>query len=166
MEVIMDRTIMQCICVRTDFFEKYYSVPGNVQAEVDDFISKMHSIGEQSKDAQDFETKFAENGLQNVLNSLLSRCTPKPYKMTKEEKAVAKETAKKIFEEDRSRILKEGVEEAIDYSSVMAEEELMALKRKAMIEAGVYDEYTRASNAIDMIKDPKGFFKGLFRMNK
>lgn len=162
----MNSAVMQCIRTRTDFFEKYYSVPDEVRADVDAFIRRMHTIGEQSKDAQDFEAKFAADGLQEDLNGLLVRCTPRPYQMTKEEKAAAKETAKEIFREDRSRILKETAEDAADTVAVAANEELIALKRKAMVEAGVYDEYTRASNAIDMVKDPVGFFKGLFRMNK
>ena len=162
----MDSSVMQCIQMRIDFFEKYYSVPEQLKPEVDAFIEEMKSLGEQSFDAQDFEAKFAMSGFQDRLNSLIMRCTPKPYKMTEEEKAASKATAQQIFEEDRERIRKEGVEEAVDYAAVMAEEEFSALKRQAMIETGVYDEYTRASNAIDIAKNAGGFLGKIFKKKK
>lgn len=162
----MDSSVMQCIEIRKDFFEKYYSVPEAVQPDVAAFVARMTELGEQASDAQDFEAKFAANGLQEQLNALLIRCTPKPYKMTAEEKASAKETAKEIFKEDRSRILKEEVEDAVDFASVTAEEELIVLKRRAMIEAGVYDDYTRATNVVEFAKDTGSLFKGLFKKKK
>lgn len=162
----MDNMILQCIGVRMDFFKKHYNVPADVQPDVDAFIGKMYALGETATDAQDFEAKFAAEGLQEQLNGLLMRCTPVPYRMTTEEKAVSRETTKEIFREDRSRIAKEAAKEALDHTSVMAEEELIALKRKAMIEAGVYDDYTRASNALDIAKDAGGFLKNLFKKKK
>ncbi|MBQ6947521.1 MAG: hypothetical protein IJN42_05685, partial [Clostridia bacterium] len=155
----MDQAVMQCISVRCDFFEKYYSVPAEVQGEVDQFVEKLKALGETSADAAAFEAAFAAKGMQEEMNALLMRCTPRPYQMTKEEKTAAKETAKEIFKEDRSRIMKEAAADVVDHAAVMAEEELHAQSRKAMIEMGIYDEYTRASNAIDMAKDPVGFFK-------
>lgn len=162
----MSDAIMQCIQIRKDFFEKYYSVPDDVQSAVDSFFEQMNALAEQANDAQDFEAKFAKNGFQEILNSLLMRCTPKPYKMTGEEKAVAKETAKEIFKEDRSRIVKEVAVEALDNATVMIEEEAIAQMRKGMIEADVFDDYTRATNAVDMFKDVGGLFKSLFKKKK
>ena len=162
----MDSFVLQCIQVRTDFFDKYYSIPGDVQADVDAFILRMHALGEQSETPQDFETSFAANGLQEQFNALLMRCTPVSHQMTKEEKAVVKQTAKELFKEDRSRILKEAAQDALDYASVMAEEELIARKRKAMIDADVFDDYTRGTNAVDMAKDVGSLFKHLFKKKK
>ena len=162
----MNDAVMQCIQIRKDFFEKYYSVPSDVQPDVDAFFGQMNTLAEQVNDAPDFEVKFAQNGFQERLNSLLMRCTPKPYKMTKEDKAVAKETAKEIFKEDRSRIIKEAAAEALDYATVMIEEEAIAQRRESMIEAGVYDDYTRVTNAIDMAKDVGGLFKSMFKKKK
>ena len=162
----MDSSIIQCINVRKDFFEKYYSVPEAVRADADAFVEEMYAIGHVSRDATEFEAKFALSGLQERMNSILVRCTPRPYKMTAEEKQTAKETAKEIFREDRSRILREAAVEAVDFAAVMAEEEIIAKSRRTMIDAGVHDDYTRASNAADMVRDPGGFFKSLFRRNK
>ena len=162
----MDNTILQCIQIRKDFFEKYYTVPSNVQPEVDEFFNLLDILGEASNDAQDFEAKFAENGYQERLNALLVRCTPKAYKMSAEDMAEAKKTAKELFREDRSRIIKEAVEDVVDNVTVMAEEEAIAQSRKAMIEAGVFDDYTRATNAVDIAKDAGGLFKKLFKKKK
>lgn len=162
----MDSSVRQCIQIRVDFFQKYYSVPENVRPDVDAFVDRMNALGEQAADAQAFEAAFAREGLQEQLNALLVRCTPKPYQMTAEEKSTVREAAKEIFKEDRSRILKEAAEDALDYASVMAEEELITQRRKAMIEMGVYDDYTRASNAVEMAKEAGGLLKNLFRRKK
>ena len=162
----MDDGIRICISSRCDMFEKYYTVPDGVAADVQSFVADLEKLGMSSVDAVDFEAKFAANGFQERFNGLIVRCTPKPYNMTREEKAAAKQTAKEIFKEDRSRIIKEAAADALDYAAVMAEEELMAQKRKAMIDAGVYDEYTRASNVLDNVKETGGWFKNHFRKKK
>ena len=162
----MDNTVMQCIKVRTDFFEKYYSVPNEIRPEINSFVQRLYALGEASLNAQDFEAKFVANGYQAHFNSLLGRCIPKQYQMTSDEKAFAKQTAKEMFKDDSSRIVKEAAKEAFDHASVMAEEEMIAQNRKAMINAGVYDDYTRANNAIDIAKDVGGIFKNLFKKKK
>ena len=162
----MNTDILTCIKARTDFFEKYYTVPTNLQPEVDAFVKTMNSLGEQSSDAQDFEAKFASNGLQNTLNSLIMRCTPMAYQMTETEKAHSKEVAKEIFHEDRGRIIKEAAADALDTVTLYAEEELIAQNRKQMIEKGVYDDYTRTSNKIEDATRLGGFLGKLFKKKK
>lgn len=162
----MDSTVLQSIQIRKDFFEKYYTVSSETQPYVDEFINELYALGENCNNSLEFEEKFASQGFQERFNNLLVRCTPKPYQMTEEEKATAGETANQIFEEDRERIIDEAVEEAVDYTSVMASEELLAIKRKMMIEAGVYDEYSRISNKVDIAKGAGSFIKGLFKKKK
>lgn len=162
----MDCAVLQCIQVRKDFFEKYYTVPSEVKPEVDAFLASLYTLGEQAKDSVDFEAKFAAEGFQDRLTGLLVRCTPKPYEMTAEEKKASNETAKELFKEDRGRIVKEAAAETVDYGTVMAKEELIAVKRQIMVEAGVYDDYTRATNAADMITETGGFLKNLFKKKK
>lgn len=163
----MEQNIKICISSRLDMFENYYIVPNELSGEFNTFKTDLEALGENSTDAQDFEAKFAANGFQERFNTLLMRCTPKPYNITAEEKAASKEVAKEIFKEDRSRIIKEAVEDAADYASVMANEELIAMERKMRIEAGIDDEYTRASNAIDTAQKLGGFLKNKFkRKNK
>ncbi|MBO5783788.1 MAG: hypothetical protein J6R33_02350, partial [Clostridia bacterium] len=117
-------------------------------------------------DAADFEAKFAAGGYQDQFNGLVTRCTPKPYTMTAEDKQHSKEVAKELWKEDRSRILKEAAEDVVDHASVMLEEELIAKRREVMIEAGVFDEYTRATNVMDMASEAGGLFKNLFKKKK
>ena len=158
----MDNGVMQCIRVRTEFFEKYYTVPVAAMADVDRFVQDLYVLGEASGDAQAFEANFAAQGYQDRFNCLLLRCTPKAYQMTAEEKAQSQAAAKEIFREDRSRIMKEAAQDALDYASVMAEEEVIAKGREKMIEAGVFDNYTRKTNAVDMMVEAGSFLKKLF----
>ena len=162
----MDENIRQCINSRVDFFDKYYTVPEELKAEVEKFICEINQLGNSASNAVDFENKFASSGLSERFNGLLIRCIPKPYNMTNEEKRRSKQTAKEIFKEDRSRIVKEAVADAVDYTAIMAQEELIAKSREAMIEADVFDEYTRATNAIDMITESGNLLKSLFRKKK
>lgn len=159
----MDNGVMQCIRVREDFFEKYYTVPAGAKADVDSFVQSLYALGEGATDAQDFEAKFAAQGYQDRFNGLLLRCTPKAYQMTAEEKAQSRATVKEIFREDRSRIVKEAAQDVLDSALVMAEEEHIAKRREAMIEAGVFDDYTRKTNAVDMMTETGGLLKRLFR---
>lgn len=162
----MDNAIAQCIRTRADFFEQYYIVPEAVRPELEAFFRQLEQLGEVSVDAVDFEARFAAAGLQEQMNQLLVHCTPKPYQMSRQDKQTVQETKKQLFREDRSRILKEAAQDALDHASVAAEEELIARRREMMIDAGVFDEHTRASNAVDMAKEVGGMLKGLFKKKK
>jgi len=160
----MDENIKNSINMRTSFFEEYYIVPQEVKPEVDAFIDEINLLGETSSDAMDFESRFAATGLSEQFNVLLTKCTPKAYKMSKEEKQVVKETKKEMF--DGKEFAKHIAKETLDYASVMAEEELIAQSRKRMIEDDVYDDYTRASNALDIAERAGGFLTNLFNKKK
>ena len=162
----MNDYIKQCVNSRVDFFDKYYTVPAELKPEVEAFINEINKLGDAATDAVDFENKFASSELSERFNSLLTRCIPKAYNMTNEEKQHSKETAKEIFKEDRSRIIKEAAEEAVEHATIMANEELIAKRRESMIEEGVFDEYTRASNAADIITESGSFLKNLFKKRK
>lgn len=162
----MDSSVMQCIKVRTDFFENYYDVPAEAKADVDAFVADITALGESSADAQAFEASFASGGYQERFNALLVRCTPKAYQMTAEDKAYSKEVSKQMREESGSSIAKDIANDVLDYARVMGEEELIAQRRKAMIKDGTYDEYTRASNVADIVEESVGFFGKLFKKKK
>ena len=162
----MDENIKQCINSRVDFFDKYYTVPEGLKEEVETFICEINQLGDSASDAIDFENKFVSSGMSERFNGLLVRCTPKPYNMTNEEKRQSKQVAKEIFKEDRSRIVKEAAADVADYASVMASEEIIAKSREAMIEADVFDEYTRATNAVDIIVESGNLLKNLFKKKK
>ena len=162
----MNDYIKQCVNSRVDFFNKYYMVPAELKPEVEAFINEINKLGDAATDAVDFENKFASSELSERFNSLLTRCTPKAYNMTNEEKQHSKETAKEIFKEDRSRIIQEAADEAVEHATIMANEELIAKRRELMIEEGVFDAYTRASNAVDIITESGNFLKKLFKKKK
>ena len=158
----MNENIKKCVDARVDFFDKYYTVPENLKGQVDEFIEEINLLGETSADVAEFEARFSSTALQEKFNELLISCTPKAYKMTKEEKEFSKEFAK----QNRGNVVKDVAKEVFDYASVMAEEELIAQSRKAMIEDEVFDDYTRASNAIDIVTRAGGFLSGLFGKGK
>jgi len=162
----MDSGVNQCVATRVDFFEKYCTVPTEVAEEVKAFIADINSLGNSCSGVADFEAKFVSEGLSDRFNTLITKCPPKPYKMTEEDKQHAKETAKKIFKEDKERIINEAVADVAESATMAAESELMSQRRRSMSEAGVLDDYTRATNAIDAAARVGGFLKGLFKKKK
>ncbi|MBO5726368.1 MAG: hypothetical protein J6S00_04840, partial [Clostridia bacterium] len=83
-----------------------------------------------------------------------------------EEKQHSRETAKEIFKEDRLRIIKETAADVVDHAAVTVTEELIAKRREKMIEADVFDEYTKVTNVIDFATDGGNFFKNIFKRKK
>ena len=162
----MNDYIKQCVNSRVDFFDKYYTVPAELKPEVEAFIDDINQLGNAATDAVDFENKFASRGISERFNSLLTRCIPKAYNMTNEEKQHSKETAKEIFKEDRSRIVKEAAADVVDHTAVTVTEELIAKRREKMIEADVFDEYTKVTNVIDFATESGSFLKKLFKKKK
>ena len=99
---------------------------GTLSKSLKAFINEINKLGDAATDAVDFENKFASSELSERFNSLLTRCIPKAYNMTNEEKQHSKETAKEIFKEDRSRIIKEATEDAVEHATIMVNEEIIA----------------------------------------
>ena len=162
----MNDYIKQCVTSRVDFFDKYYTVPEELKPEVETFVREINQLGNSVTDAVEFENKFVLSGLSERFNNLLTRCIPKAYNMTAEEKQHSRETAKEIFKEDRSRIIKETAADVVDHAAVTVTEELIAKRREKMIEADVFDEYTKVTNVIDFATDGGNFFKNIFKRKK
>ncbi|MEE1198050.1 MAG: hypothetical protein U0K54_02760 [Acutalibacteraceae bacterium] len=162
----MNDYIKQCVNSRVDFFDKYYTVPEELKPEVETFVREINQLGNSVTDAVEFENKFVLSGLSECFNNLLTRCIPKAYNMTAEEKQHSRETAKEIFKEDRSRIVKEAAADVVEHATIMANEELIAIRREAMIEADVFDEYTKVTNVIDFATESGSFLKKLFKKKK
>lgn len=161
----MNEYVKMSVQSRADFFEKHYTVPAEVQPDVDAFLAQLNQLGEQCADAAAFEAQFAA-GLSETFNNLLLRCTPNAYQMSAEESARVEETKAQMFEEDREAIEQKIVDDIEDHIKVEAKEELFAASRKAMIGAGVFDEYSRVSNAVDDASRLGGFLGGLFKKKK
>lgn len=158
--------VKTCVDTRVNFFGQYYEVPASVQPDVDTFIKKINALGENSSSVTDFESKFASSGLSDAFNALLTRCTPKAYQMTQEEQQQAKQTAKDLMFESKADMASYIAKDVSDSVAVEAKEELISQGRKQMIEAGVFDEYTRATNIIEDASLLGGFFAKKFKKKK
>lgn len=162
----MNDGVQQCVATRAGFFGQYCEVPAALQPEVDAFLLALNQLGEASADVASFEAAFAADGLSDTFNSLVSRCTPKAYQMTEQDKAYSKQVARELYEEDKERIHKELLEDITESVYMKAESEANSQRIRAMSEAGVLDDYTRASNAVDNLGRAAGFLGGLFKKKK
>lgn len=162
----MTEEVKLCVSARTEFFGKYMAVPPALQPELDSFLARITALGEASPDAAAFEQQFQATGLMDTFNSLVSRCTPQAYQMTKEDKAYSRQVAKEIFTEDKDRILKEAGQDLLESVELKVESEMNAERIKRLSDAGMLDEYTKVSNAVDDAGIIARFFKKKFRKNK
>ena len=158
----MIEEVRLCVEARTEFFGKYMSVPSTLQPEVNCFRERITALGEGSTNAAEFEQQFQNTGLSEVFNSLVTRCTPQPYQMTQEDKAHARQVAREIFAEDKSRILKDAGEDLLESVEMKLESDLRTQRIRQMSEAGVLDDYTKASNVIE----DAGILARLFKKKK
>ena len=151
-----------CVSSRTDFFEKYVAVPPALQPELDIFLEKVNALGENCTGAAEFEQQFQASGLMDIFNSLVTRCTPQAYQMTAEDKAYSRQVAKEIFAEDKDRILKEAGQDLLESVEMKVESDLRAQRIREMSDAGVLDDYTRATNVIEDV----GILTRLFKRKR
>lgn len=158
----MTEEVKICVNSRTDFFVKYVVVPAEVQPDLDRFLSQITALGESSTDAAAFEQQFQASGLSDVFNSLVSRCTPQPYQMTQADKDYSRQVAKEIFAEDKDRILREAGQDVLESVEMKIESNLRTQRIRQMSEAGVLDDYTRATNMVEDV----GILARLFRKKK
>ena len=155
----MKENVKNSITLRKNFFTQYYIVPESVKPEIEAFIVELEMIGEQCEDAAAFEAEFAQKNMQEKMNGIILKCEPKPFEMSDSEKTYAKQTAKEIFEEDKGRIIKEAAIDVAESAALTVESELITEKNKILSEAGVLDDYTRATNLIDDVGRLGKFFK-------
>ena len=151
-----------CVNAKIDFFDQYYTVPEELKGEVEDFKAKVIALGETSNDAMDFESKFASGGLSSEFTALLPKCTPKAFEMTQEQKDYSKQVQKELDKESGYSLFGHVMGDIADSASTELKEDLIAHNRKAMIEDGVFDEYTKVSNLADDV----GILAGLFKKKK
>ena len=130
---------------------------------MDMFIKDTQALGEQCSSASEFEQQFSASELLNRFNTLVSKCTPKAKKMTKEEKIQSMKITKDILYENRDELAKDALKEASNRIINDKRDEMIEKNRKRMIENGNYDDYTRTRNNIEIIKDAGNFLGNLFR---
>ena len=159
---VMIEEVRICVSARTDFFEKYVAVPPALQPELDIFLEKINALGENCTGAAEFEQQFQASGLMDIFNSLVTRCTTQAYQMTAEDKAYSRQVAKEIFAEDKDRILKEAGQNLLESVEMKVESDLRAQRIREMSDAGVLDDYTRATNVIEDV----GILTRLFKRKR
>lgn len=155
----MREDVKACVDARVTYFGQYFDVPPALSPEVEDFCKKVTELGEKSADAGEFEQQFQASGLMNTFNGLIIRCTPKAYQMTEEDKAYSKQVSKEIFKEDKDRILKEAGQDILETVTMKAESELRSERIRQMSDAGVLDDYTKASNVVEDVGILARWFK-------
>ena len=158
--------VKACVSARVDFFGQYYDVPQGVVDEVSAFISETQALGENCADAQEFESKFVSTGLSDRFNAILPKCTPKAVAMTQEQKEYSNQVRREMWNEQKGQIAKDAVKDVAESVAMRAESDAMQARRRAMSEAGVLDEYTRASNAVDDTGYAAGFLSKFFKKKK
>ncbi|MBR3943262.1 MAG: hypothetical protein IKJ55_07875 [Clostridia bacterium] len=162
----MKTDIQNSITIREDFFEKYYTVPEEHKQSKDTLLKDMYALGETCTDAMAFEEAFIKSGLSDKFNALLAKCIPKPIHMTAEQTQYSKQVAKELYKENGGNLAKDIAKDVADTIQVEAEEEVIARSRKAMIDADIYDDYTKATNVVEDTGLLLKFFKKKFGKKK
>ena len=155
--------VKNCVDAKINFFEDYFSVPDDLKSEMDMFIKDTQSLGEQCSSASEFEQQFSTSELLNRFNTLVSKCTPKAKKMTKEEKKQSVKIAKDILYENRAEIAKDTLKDTANRIINDKRDEMLTKNREKMIEEGTYADYTIRRNKINSIAD---FLEKIFNKKK
>lgn len=145
----MQDDVRICVDARLNMFRQYYTVPPAVQPDLDAFTADLLTMAEASADSSAFEAAFAASDMNQRFTGLLTRCTPKPYQMTQEEKEAVRNTKKQMFAQNKGQIAKDIAADVADSLMMEVESDVIAARRKAMIESGTLDEYTRISNTVE-----------------
>ena len=155
--------VKSCVDAKINFFEDYFSVPDDLKSEMDMFIKDTQALGEQCSSASEFEQQFSASELLNRFNTLVSKCTPKAKKMTKEEKKQSVKIAKDILYENRVEIAKDTLKDTANRIINDKRDEMLTKNREKMIEEGTYADYTIRRNKINTIRD---FLEKIFNKKK
>ena len=131
------------IDAKCNVLTEYMQIPAELQGEYEMLCSEMHTLGETCNDYYQFEEQFASSGLSGRYNALLAKCTPKAVQMTTEQKQASIKMAKEQIS------AKEIASDIVDMAVTDLKQEAISMRRKKMIEDGVFDEYTRTTNKID-----------------
>ena len=155
--------VKTCVDAKINFFEEYFSVPDDLKSEMDMFIKDTQALGEQCSSASEFEQQFSTSELLNRFNTLVSKCTPKAKKMTKEEKKQSVKIAKDILYENRAEIAKDTLKDTANRIINDKRDDMLTKNRERMIEEGTYADYTIRRNKINSIRD---FLEKIFNKKK
>lgn len=151
-----------CVDAKVNFFAEYFTVPTDLQSEVDRFAADVTALGETCANAAEFEDQFIKTGLSARFNGLLPKCAAKAHKMTKEEKQHSRKVAKDILQENKKELVGDAVFDIAGYATTYTREELITQSREKMIEDGTLADYTIAKNTVEDIGRLGSFLKNKF----
>ena len=157
----MIEEVKRCIDMRTNFFDEYFTIPENVQNEVDTFIADVTLLGNRCNSATEFEEKFVSEGLSDRFNAILPKCTPKPVKMTKAQKKQTRKIAKEMVAENKEELIDDALAYVANRGMNDLRDNAIANTRKKMIEEGSMSDYTITKNYVE-----DGIIFGKFFKNK
>ena len=156
----MNDDVKRCYDMRVDFVNQYYQVPPEMELDLAGFFNELEELGNQCENATEFEGRFAGEGYADRFNGLLACFRPQSNMSAKDVAKMAFKNQRNVLKGKEGReYMKDSLKESI---RVDVESEVIKAKREAMIEHDVFDDYTRARNAVGLVKDA---FK-LFKRNK
>lgn len=155
-----------CVDEKIKFFDNYFSVPDDLQADLNLFINDTINLGERCSSASEFEQQFSTSGLLDRFNTLISKCIPKAKKMTKEEKKQSIKITKDILYENREELAKDALKDTTNRIINDKRDEMLDENRKRMIEEGTYADYTIMKNNMERINGIGNFLGNIFRNKK
>ena len=155
--------VKKCVDAKINFFEEYFSVPDDLKSDMEILIKDTQDLGEKCSSASEFEEQFSTSELLNRFNKLISTCTPKAKKMTKEEKKRSVKIAKEILNENKEELAKDALRETTNRIINDKRDDMLAKRRERMIEDGTFDDYTIMRNKVDGLSDIVHFIGNIFR---
>lgn len=155
--------VAQCVQVRVDFFEKYFTIPAGLQGVVDSFIRDMQVLGEGCGNPGEFEAAFVSTGLSDRFNALIPQCTPKAVELSQQDQQYSQQVAAEMKAERRKGLGKRIAMDVAESAQMEVEQELMSQNTRRMAQEGTLDEYTKVSNAVDDAQRVGGLFRRLFK---
>lgn len=161
----MTDEVKKCVDIRINFFDEYFTIPEDMQNEVQAFIADITLLGNSCNSATEFEQKFVSEGLSERFNAILPKCIQKPVKMTKEQKKQSRKIAKEILAENKDELIDDALTYVANRGMNDLRDKAIAISREKMIEEGTMSDYTIRKNYIeDGIRFTR-FLKDKFKKN-
>lgn len=145
----MTDEVKKCVDIRINFFDEYFTIPEDMQNEVQAFIADITLLGNSCNSVTEFEQKFVSEGLSERFNAILPKCVQKPVKMTKEQKKQSRKIAKEILAENKDELVDDALTYVANRGMNDLRDKAIAISREKMIEEGTMSDYTIRKNYIE-----------------
>ena len=151
----MTDEVKKCVDIRINFFDEYFTIPEDMQNEVQAFIADITLLGNSCNSATEFEQKFVSEGLSERFNAILPKCIQKPVKMTKEQKKQSRKIAKEILAENKDELVDDALTYVANRGMNDLRDKAIAISREKMIEEGIISQMvTLPSNMFTTVTLP------------